>query len=138
MPRLDLYHSVVKAALIKDGWRITDDPLQLQYEGFNLYADLGAERPVFAERRAEKIAVEIKGFGSPSPISELEKAVGQYALYRFLLQRIQPERLLYLAIPNDIYQDFFQRSPIRDFVTEQQVLLFIFNPNGEEIMQWIN
>jgi len=138
MPRLDLYHAVVKAALVKDGWRITEDPLQLQYEGFNLYADIGAEKPIFAERRTEKIAVEIKGFGSPSPISELEKAVGQYALYRFLLQRIQPDRLLYLAIPHDIYQDFFQRSLIQDFVDEQRVLLFIFNPNTEEIIQWIN
>jgi len=30
MPRLDLYHNVVKVALVKDGWKITDDPLQLQ------------------------------------------------------------------------------------------------------------
>lgn len=138
MPRLDLYHNVVKAALVKDGWTITDDPLQLQYEGFNLYADLGAEKPIFAERRTQQIAVEIKVFGSPSPISELEKAVGQYALYQFLLIRIQPKRALYLAITNDIYQDFFQRSPIREFVTEQQVSLLIFNPNSEEIVQWIN
>ncbi|MGB7059099.1 MAG: element excision factor XisH family protein [Geitlerinemataceae cyanobacterium] len=107
MPRLDLYHNVVKAALVKDGWTITDDPLLLQYEGFNLYADLGAQKPIFADRRNQQIAVEIKVFGSPSPISELEKAVGQYALYQFLLDRIQPQRALYLAIPDDIYQDLF-------------------------------
>ncbi len=138
MPRLDLYHNVVKAALVKDGWTITDDPLLLQYEGFNLYADLGAQKPIFADRRNQQIAVEIKVFGSPSPISELEKAVGQYALYQFLLDRIQPQRALYLAIPDDIYQDFFSRSPILEFVTDRQVSLLIFNPKIEEIVQWIN
>jgi len=138
MPRLDLYHNVVKIAVVKDGWTITDDPLQLQYQGLNLYADLGAERPILAERHTRKIAIEIKVFRSPSLVSELEKAVGQYALYRFFLKRIQPERSLYMAIPNDIYQDFFRRSPIRDFVTEEQVSLLVFDQNSEEIVQWIN
>ncbi len=29
MPAKDIYHDVVKQALIKDGWTITDDPLRL-------------------------------------------------------------------------------------------------------------
>ena len=30
MPRLDIYHNIVKRALQKDNWIITNDPLILQ------------------------------------------------------------------------------------------------------------
>lgn len=73
MPRFDEYHEAVKNALIKDGWTITDDPLTVEYEDVFLYADLGAERTLAAEKGAEKIAVEIKIFGSRSLFSDLEK-----------------------------------------------------------------
>ena len=32
-------------------------------------------------------------------LSELEKAIGQYGLYRSLLRRLEPERELFLAVP---------------------------------------
>jgi hypothetical protein len=50
MPRYDLYHEPVKHALIKDGWTITDDPFIIEYKGLRLYADLGAEKPIAAEK----------------------------------------------------------------------------------------
>ncbi|MEB3282115.1 MAG: element excision factor XisH family protein [Lyngbya sp.] len=31
MPAKDFYHDTVKNALIKDGWRITNDPLRLKW-----------------------------------------------------------------------------------------------------------
>lgn len=40
----DIIHDAVKQALIKDGWTITDDPFRVQYEEFELFADLGAKR----------------------------------------------------------------------------------------------
>ncbi|MGI8668625.1 MAG: element excision factor XisH family protein [Aridibacter sp.] len=62
MPRFDKYHEIVKLALVKDGWKITDDPLILEFKDLTLYADLGAERTFAAEKDDEKIAVEIKTF----------------------------------------------------------------------------
>lgn len=59
MARRDVYHYHVKEALIKDGWTITDDPLNLTSGGVELYADLGAYRLIAAERGEEKIAVNI-------------------------------------------------------------------------------
>ncbi|RKZ75628.1 MAG: hypothetical protein DRQ57_06725 [Gammaproteobacteria bacterium] len=44
MPAKDTYHNIVKNALIKDGWKITDDPLVLQFGETNLYADLGPKK----------------------------------------------------------------------------------------------
>ncbi|NEO26120.1 MAG: hypothetical protein F6K03_04290 [Kamptonema sp. SIO4C4] len=39
-------------------------------------------------------------------------------MYRSLLRRLSPERQLYLAISEDIYQDFFQQPAIQDIVSD--------------------
>jgi hypothetical protein len=121
MPRYDLYHNQVKQALIKEGWQITDDPFTLDYKGIRLYADLGAERIFAAQKDLEKIVVEIKVFNSPSLMTELEKAIGQYNVYRSFLKRLEPQRRLYLAIPDDVYQDFFSLEPIQEVISDQLV-----------------
>ena len=59
MPQYDLYHDTVKNALVKDGWIITDDPFLIAYKGVRLYADLGAEKLLAAEKPEHKIVVEI-------------------------------------------------------------------------------
>ncbi len=61
----NLFHDVVKIALIKDGWQITDDPLFLKVGGVDFFIDLGAEKLLAAERDGKKIAVEIKAFSTP-------------------------------------------------------------------------
>ena len=76
MPAKDLYHDTVKTALIKDGWTITDDPLSIEVGGRDLFVDFGAEKLLIAQRRNQKIAVEVKSFISPSPISDFEQALG--------------------------------------------------------------
>ena len=55
----DFYHSAARTALEKDGWLITNDPLELTFKEVNLEVDLAAERLIAAERNAERIAVEI-------------------------------------------------------------------------------
>ena len=138
MPRYDLYHNTVKNALIKDGWLITDDPFVIEFKGLRLYADLGAEKLLGAVKYEQKIVIEIKVFNSPSLITELQKAVGQYNIYRTFLKRVNPDRKLYLAISQDIHQDFFQRPAIQEIIIDQNMKLIIFEPNLEEIIQWIN
>ncbi|NEP82373.1 MAG: fatty-acid synthase [Okeania sp. SIO3C4] len=138
MPQYDLYHNEVKNALNKDNWTITDDPYTLEYKGLRLYADLGAEKLLAAEKEEQKIVVEIKVFNSLSRVTELQKAIGQYNMYRSILRRVSPERKLYLTIPEDIYQDFFQQPAIQDIVSDQTIYLLIFDPNREAIIQWLN
>lgn len=65
----DLFHDIVKEALVKDGWLVTDDPLTLlsRAEG-GISTDLGAEKIIVAEKGLTKIAVEVKSFINPSMI----------------------------------------------------------------------
>lgn len=98
MPAKDVYHNVVKNALIKDGWRITHDPLRLKWGIKDMYVDLGAERIFSAEKAGQKIAVEVKSFVGASDMNDLENALGQYLVYRSVIARTEPDRKLYLAI----------------------------------------
>lgn len=107
MPKLDIIHNAVKNALIKDGWLITDDPYVIQYRRTVLYADLGAERPIAIERNGQKLVVEVKSFVGASKMQDLKEALGQYDIYRYLLEEIAPDRKLYVAISNVAYSAFF-------------------------------
>lgn len=42
----------------------------------------------------------------------------------------------YLAIPQDIYEDFFSRQFIQDAVSEYKIKLLIFNSLTQERVLW--
>lgn len=78
---------------------ITEDPLYIKASSkIGMYVDLGAEKLLAAERSGQKIAVEIKSFLGLSTIHEFHLAVGQFLNYRLALEKLEPERVLYLAI----------------------------------------
>ena len=133
----DIYHDTVKTALEKDGWTITNELFKLTIGSRSVYIDLGAEKLLAAEKEGRKIAIEIKTFSSPSPVNDLENALGQYILYRDALKRTQPERILYLAISNEVYLDFFQEEIAQMVVENQHLKLIIFDANKAEVVKWI-
>ncbi len=137
MPAKDLYHEVVKGALIKDGWSITHDPFILSLGKRNVYVDLGAELPIAAERDGQKIAVEIKSFRGLSDMANLENALGQFVLYRSLLQKDHAEHTLYLAITQETFSGIFT-EPFGQFVlNEHKLKLIVFDEAQEVIIKWI-
>ncbi|WP_445240167.1 element excision factor XisH family protein [Microcoleus vaginatus] len=69
MAAKDKFHNVVKIAIEKDGWTITDDPLFIRAEDVDFYIDLGAEKVLAAEKAGQKIAVEIKSFLGASEVN---------------------------------------------------------------------
>jgi thymidylate kinase len=137
MPRLDEYHEKVKSALIKDGWTITNDPFTIDFEDATLFADLAAERTIAAQKENEKIAIEIKMFGSNSAYDDLEKAFGQYQVYRSFLRKLEPSRTIFLAVSDEKYDKIFMRASVKFLVEDLQIKLLIFNPEKEEIVKWI-
>jgi XisH protein len=138
MPKLDIIHNSVKNALIKGGWSITDDPYIIQYRRTMLYADLGAERPIAAERDGQKLVVEVKSFIGASKIQDLKEALGQYDIYRYLLEETAPDRKLYIAISNIVYNTFFTQDVTQLILNRHQLPIIVVDIETEEILQWIN
>ena len=137
MAAKDVFHDIVKTALHKDGWIITDDPLHIRLGGvINMYIDLGAEKVIAAEKAGRKIAVEIKSFLGASTITEFHLALGQFMNYRYALEDVEPERILYLAVPLDIYEAFFTLSFIQSVMQRSQLNLLVYDVEAAEITQW--
>jgi hypothetical protein len=132
----DTYHEQVKRALIKDGWTITHDPYILTFGFHKVYVDLGAERVLAAERGEQKIAVEIKTFRGTSEIRDFEVALGQYVLYRSLLARFEPDRKLYLAVPEEISFGLLELPIAQPVLEDQAIAIVAFDPDKEQIVQW--
>jgi hypothetical protein len=137
MSARDRFYPVVKTALVKDGWRITHDPFRLSWGAKDLYADLGAERLIAADKGTQRIAVEIKSFLGPSPMTDLERAVGQFALYQSILTEREPDRLLYLAVPKDVVRDIFE-EPIGQLLLKNELVRVVgFDPEEEVLTKWM-
>ena len=101
-----------------------------------MYIDLGAERIIAAERNNQKIAVEIKSFVGPSETIEFSTALGQFLKYQLALEEDQPDRRLYLAVPQDTYRTFFGLELTRRLVERYKVSLIVYDPEEEVIVQW--
>ena len=133
----DFYHDNVREALEKDGWRITHDPYRMEIEEVTYNIDFGAEPLIGAEKEGIAIAVEVKSFVGPSTVNEFHKAVGQFNDYYVALEMKDPERVLFLAIPEDIWFRFFQKRLIQKSLERIQAKVIIYNPDNNKIVQWI-
>jgi hypothetical protein len=102
----------------------------------DFYVDLGAERVVAAEKAGKRIAVEVKSFLGASQMRDLELALGQFLLYRSILEEQDPDRGLFLAIaeePADIFAE-----PIGQLLIAKHLIqAVVFDPQKEEILRWI-
>lgn len=136
MAAKEVFHDAVKNGLEKEGWLITNYPLRIRAGRVDMQIDLGAEKLIAAERGEEKIAVEIKSFTSPSNISEFHTALGQFLNYRIALEEQQPDRFLYLAVPQGAYKTFFSLPFVKTIIERFQLSLLVYDPNNEVIVEW--
>lgn len=137
MPPRDSCHDAVVKALIKDGWIVTHDPYTVDWKGKTLFIDLGAERMIAAERGSVRIAVEIKCFIGPSPVADFEQALGQFGLYDGVLSVVDPDRVVYLAVPDDVVSELFLEV-FRELIVDQRLARVIsVDLDREEIVRWI-
>ncbi|MDX2006490.1 MAG: element excision factor XisH family protein [Meiothermus sp.] len=136
MPAKDAHHDGVRRALEKGGWRITHDPLYLTYGRRDVFVDLGAE-VIAAETNDVRIAVEVKSFFGKSEMTELERALGQIMLYRNMLRESQPERLLYLAVPQPIMVRLFEDDLGQLLIRNEALRVLSYDPALEEVVKWL-
>lgn len=116
----DIVHDLVKNALIKDGWRITHDPFPIEFGLRKVYADLGADKLLGAEK------------------TELERALGQFVLYKSWLARSKPERVLFIALGQDIYDELFRDIAGEVLIEDYALKIIVVDMEREEIVRWIS
>ena len=133
MPAKDRHHDAVVRALEKAGWQVVRENVAIGDEVRQLLID------ILARRGGEDIIlVEVKSFeGVPSPVTLLEKAIGQYMLYTAVLNYLGDETPLYLAVSGTAYTTFLSESLIHHVLGYLKVKLMVFDPVYEEITQWI-
>lgn len=138
MSARDRYHDWVKETLINAGWIISHDPLSISIGKISVQIDLGLESLIAAEKGTERIAVEIKSFGKVSQITDFYAALGQYLCYKVALAEKHPDRTLYLAVPEPVYELFFTEILIQKVLQAYPVKLLVYNLVNKEIQSWIN
>src|SRR5260370_33370510 len=105
MPAKDHYHDPVKRALIKNGWIIIQEQVYFSDNQRHIWVDLSDRR----DDNEAPILVEIQGFArAASPIESLMSALGQYAVYKAMLDYLELGDPLYLAVPIAAYEGIFQ------------------------------
>jgi len=132
----DIFHMAVKEALEKEGWLITHDPMYLQVGGVPMYIDLAAESLVAAEKDGDCIAVEIKSFVGLSAIYDFHLALGQYRNYQLALMKTDPNRILYLAVPEEVSEQFFSLPFVQDSLVYNEINYLVYDSEQEIVLQW--
>ena len=133
----DVFHGLVRNALEQEGWIITHDPFPLiQRREGGLQTDLGAEKLIVAQKGIEKIAVEVKSFVHISILHDFLLAVGQFFVYRKLLVKTEPDRTLYVALPDFVYARVVKFEWAREVINELQMKFILYNTNSMSITAW--
>ena len=133
----DKFHYEVKQALVYDGWDVTDDPLYMKIGTIPLHIDLGAEKIIDAEKDGEKIAVEVKTFGILSFITAFHEAVGKYIVYREALAIRESDRVLYLAMPNDVYEEYGSELLVQRVLANNKIKIILYESSTQHIVSWL-
>lgn len=137
MPARDKVHDIVKNSLINDGWTITHDPYSMKLGSADLFVDLGAEKIIAAEKGNAKIAVEVKSFLGKSIISETQDAIGQFLMYKVVMSEFEANRVLYLAIEEEIFDNEFSDALKTLLLEKLSIKLLIFRASEEGIVKWL-
>ena len=83
------------------------------------------------ERYGQKLVVEVKSFIGASKIQDLKEALGQYDIYRYLLEEIAPDRKLYIAVSTIAHKSFFKQDVIQFILNKHQLLIIVVDTEME-------
>jgi hypothetical protein len=132
----DKIHDLVKQVLINDGWIITHDPYIIETKDVEYEVDLAAEKILGAEKEGTKIAVEVKSFIATSFVYEFHRILGQMLNYTLGIEEFDPSRILYLAVPQRIHQEYFSLSFVQKAIKRFKIKLLIFDDETQNVIQW--
>jgi hypothetical protein len=138
MSARNIHHDQVVRALRADGWTITHDPYTLAYGGRDMFIDLGAEKQLIgATRGTDLIAVEIQSFLQRSPVRALQEAVGQYLMYKAVLETVEPSRRLIMAVPLRAADDILAERLGQLVLRQCGIKALVYDHETERVVRWI-
>lgn len=136
----DKIHYIVIAALIKDGWDITHDPLRISFDinEKDFEIDVGAEKLIGAEKENLQIAVEIKSFLA-SITNDFHGMLGQYIDYRAALaaDMEHDNRNLYIALPEEVYARISRINFFNQRISDHNLKFVTINLEMQTVVEWI-
>jgi hypothetical protein len=136
MPSFDQCHDQVKRALQKDGWRIVEEQFPMVLGNRRAFIDLRGTRAINGSR-LQMMLLEVKCFpDSQNTNHELYTAVGQYILYRAMLNELDVNVPLYLSIPESVFDAVYD-AVVQRAVRESQIKLVVVNLDEERVIRWI-
>ncbi|WP_322745422.1 element excision factor XisH family protein [Plectonema radiosum] len=59
-------------------------------------------------------------------------------MIEYMKEERQPERILYLAVPVSVYGKFFMLPFVQTVIKRFQIILIIYDPVGEVLLEWKN
>ena len=71
-------------------------------------------------------------------MTEFHNALGKFINYRQVLAQKEPQYTLYLAVPLDTYNTFFQRQFTQLVIQQYSIKLIVYDTITQEIVKWIN
>src|SRR5919199_3204555 len=78
-----------------------------------------------------------RNFEATRQLLTQEQAIGQYVLYRLLLEQVDPDRELYLAVADTTFDGIFS-EPIGELVMRRLPMkLLIVDVEAVEVKRWI-
>jgi hypothetical protein len=133
MPAKDAYHDIVVNALKKDGWDVINEQVRLVIGDRWMWVDIQADK--IDEKLS--VLIEVKGFENiPSPIAYLQSVVGQYMIYRVILDYLEWEHPLYLSVPDHAFNDILGEEIGVEVIKQVGMKILTFSVEREEIIQW--
>jgi XisH protein len=64
------------------------------------------------------------------------KRVGQYDNYQIALEDEEPNRILFLAVPESVYDSFFQEPFVQKVITKRDIKIIVYQPDNENSVLW--
>jgi hypothetical protein len=134
----DIFHTLVRDALESENWVITHDPYPMHSRKHGgLSTDIGAEKVIIAKKEQELIAVEVKSFVHISILHDFLLAVGQFYVYRKILAKNDPDRVLYVALPEFVYARIIKFDWAKEVIDDLGMKFILYDINLKNITSWI-
>jgi hypothetical protein len=71
-------------------------------------------------------------------VRDLQESVGQFEIYRAVLEETEPDRLLYLAVPRRIFESLLAEPFGQLIVNRLRLRVMVFDDREAKVIRWIS